>query len=479
MNSKKIGEFIARVRKSKGMTQQELAEKLHVTDRAISNYENGRRIPDVSLFKPLCEILDISVNELINGEKIELDKVLSTSDNTIINTLNINKNNNRKAKHVIITLFIVLFCLLTLIIIKYKQTYPKFDIYSILVASSDPYKEYELKKQLNYKNRNIYYYGIDFAQLCDTKDKCYFLDNALNYKQIDIDKIKNYLESQFILSNVKRYILYDGGTMIYLGSGYTVLFCNTNEGNKDIYFGNDEMLDNLNGNYCGHETSTLKSFIRTYHIISVIEDIEDNEFNYVTLKQYGMEKETVKINNSYNVVPGKNYEFSFYIFDRFDDNTKNIFEYGTIVNVKETDKKDNNQINEDIFINAELKNKDEMNELKNVYMEIKEGTLTEEGVTIIITDYSGNKYSYGTWFKIEKYENGNWIELNFIHDNIAFNSIAYGTDINGKLELTHDWSYMYGKLPSGKYRLVKDALPNLDRPVIEDDRKYFSVIFDL
>lgn len=138
------------------------------------------------------------------------------------------------------------------------------------------------------------------------------------------------------------------------------------------------MLDNLNGNYCGHETSTLKSFIRTYHIISVIEDIGDNEFNYVTLKQYGMEKETVKINNSYNVVPGKNYEFSFYIFDRFDDNTKNIFEYGTIVNVKETDKKDNNQINEDIFINAELKNKDEMNELKNVYMEIKEGTLTEE-----------------------------------------------------------------------------------------------------
>lgn len=47
------------------MTQQELADLLNVTDRAISNWENGRRMPDVTFFKPLCEILDISVNELV------------------------------------------------------------------------------------------------------------------------------------------------------------------------------------------------------------------------------------------------------------------------------------------------------------------------------------------------------------------------------------------------------------------------------
>jgi transcriptional regulator with XRE-family HTH domain len=55
MNQEKIGKFILKLRKDKRMTQQELADKLNVTDRAVSHWENGRSIPDVALFKPICE----------------------------------------------------------------------------------------------------------------------------------------------------------------------------------------------------------------------------------------------------------------------------------------------------------------------------------------------------------------------------------------------------------------------------------------
>ena len=65
MNQEKIGNFIAKCRKEKNITQSELAEKLGVTDRSISNWENGKNMPDLSLFKPLCKELDITINELI------------------------------------------------------------------------------------------------------------------------------------------------------------------------------------------------------------------------------------------------------------------------------------------------------------------------------------------------------------------------------------------------------------------------------
>ena len=73
MDQEKIGKFIAYLRKENNMTQQELADRLNVTDRAVSNWENGRRLPDYSLLKELCDILSISINELFAGEKISIE----------------------------------------------------------------------------------------------------------------------------------------------------------------------------------------------------------------------------------------------------------------------------------------------------------------------------------------------------------------------------------------------------------------------
>lgn len=81
MNQEKIGKFICLKRKEKKLTQQELAIKLGVTDRAVSKWERGRGMPDYSLIQKLCEELDISINDLLSGEEnsIEYEKnILNT-----------------------------------------------------------------------------------------------------------------------------------------------------------------------------------------------------------------------------------------------------------------------------------------------------------------------------------------------------------------------------------------------------------------
>ena len=70
MNQMEIGKFIAELRKEKNMTQQELANKLNITDRAISHWENGRSMPDAGIMLELCKALDINVNELLSAKKI-------------------------------------------------------------------------------------------------------------------------------------------------------------------------------------------------------------------------------------------------------------------------------------------------------------------------------------------------------------------------------------------------------------------------
>ena len=73
MNQVKIGKFIAKCRKEKNMTQSDLAEKLNITDRAISKWETGKGMPDSSIMLDLCNELDITVNELLSGEMIKME----------------------------------------------------------------------------------------------------------------------------------------------------------------------------------------------------------------------------------------------------------------------------------------------------------------------------------------------------------------------------------------------------------------------
>lgn len=84
MNQIQIGKFIADRRKKFNMTQSELAEKIGITNRAVSKWETGKSIPDVSIMLELCEILDISVNELLCGKQLnEKEEQKEAEENTL------------------------------------------------------------------------------------------------------------------------------------------------------------------------------------------------------------------------------------------------------------------------------------------------------------------------------------------------------------------------------------------------------------
>src|SRR5574344_1625485 len=84
MNQIKIGKFIAECRKKNNLTQMQLAEKLNITDRAISKWENGKAMPDSSIMLDLCAELKISVNELLSGEVLEMNSYNEKMEQNLI-----------------------------------------------------------------------------------------------------------------------------------------------------------------------------------------------------------------------------------------------------------------------------------------------------------------------------------------------------------------------------------------------------------
>ena len=83
MDKVKIGQFIAKCRKDKKITQEQLAEKLNISKNAVSKWERGICLMDMSLLKPLSEILGVSVNDILSGEKIPEDKIKEKSEENV------------------------------------------------------------------------------------------------------------------------------------------------------------------------------------------------------------------------------------------------------------------------------------------------------------------------------------------------------------------------------------------------------------
>ncbi|MCH5190758.1 MAG: helix-turn-helix domain-containing protein [Oscillospiraceae bacterium] len=84
MDQVKIGKFIAECRKKNGLTQMQLAEKLNITDRAVSKWETGKAMPDTSIMLTLCNILNISVNDLLSGEVVSMDNYNKQMEKNLI-----------------------------------------------------------------------------------------------------------------------------------------------------------------------------------------------------------------------------------------------------------------------------------------------------------------------------------------------------------------------------------------------------------
>lgn len=131
MNYEKTGKLIQELRKEKGLTQMSLAEKLGVTDRAISKWERGKSFPDVSMLRPLAEALGISVSELLDGRRRSPDKVkqlpagtaamtVEDADNAAIKGIHTYINETHKKDRVWKVFFVIL---MLIYIFTANQTY--------------------------------------------------------------------------------------------------------------------------------------------------------------------------------------------------------------------------------------------------------------------------------------------------------------------------------------------------------------------
>lgn len=96
MDQIKIGEFIAEERKRKGYTQKILSEKLGISDKTISKWERGNGFPEVSLLIPLCSELDITVNELLSGERVSEEQYRKKAEENMVNLVKEAQENKKK-----------------------------------------------------------------------------------------------------------------------------------------------------------------------------------------------------------------------------------------------------------------------------------------------------------------------------------------------------------------------------------------------
>lgn len=113
MDQLKIGKFIAQRRKDQGLTQMQLAEKLNITDRAVSKWETGKAMPDSAIILKLCDVLQITVNDLLNGEKISMENYNKKMEQQLLEVIAQKEASDKQAWRVgmvMLTLSVILYC---------------------------------------------------------------------------------------------------------------------------------------------------------------------------------------------------------------------------------------------------------------------------------------------------------------------------------------------------------------------------------
>jgi transcriptional regulator with XRE-family HTH domain len=145
MDQKKVGMFIAESRKQKGLTQKELSERLMISDKTVSKWETGKSMADPSLLIPLCEVLEINVNELLSGERLDASDYSRKAEENMIHLMK-EKNQGRKSlrKEIWMTMIgeMLLVLLIALALIEldgmgaFRYIFDMIDLGLLLVADS-------------------------------------------------------------------------------------------------------------------------------------------------------------------------------------------------------------------------------------------------------------------------------------------------------------------------------------------------------
>lgn len=191
MDQEKIGKFIFKLRKEKGLTQQEFAEKLKVTDRAISNWENGKNMPDLALFKPICDVFEISINELLSGERLQDSDYQKRFEENVINTVIHEKKKSSIKKKLLIVVLLIGLIFSGLFLLDKKRMNEVQEVvfstwgnndYNSNLYWQNKYLETAIKRYLLKNKKELY---------TDTTGHTYNVLNFVNLHTFLVEKIDN------------------------------------------------------------------------------------------------------------------------------------------------------------------------------------------------------------------------------------------------------------------------------------------------
>jgi transcriptional regulator with XRE-family HTH domain/DNA-directed RNA polymerase subunit RPC12/RpoP len=136
MDQVKIGRFIAEKRREQGLTQMQLAEALGITDRAVSKWETGKSLPDASIMLELCRLLKITVNDLLNGEVVSMERYNEAMENHLLEMVKQKETKDRQLLRMEIVLSAVsllfLFAMIAVGAVFMKQGQPKWIFFLLL-----------------------------------------------------------------------------------------------------------------------------------------------------------------------------------------------------------------------------------------------------------------------------------------------------------------------------------------------------------
>ena len=284
MDNNKIGKFIASLRKEKGLTQQELGERLFVTDKAVSKWERGLSLPDIKIFEKLALELNVDVSEILFGERgknkkiniqEEIDKAIVIIEENRIQKKNETKRKVKKISITTISIFIIMFLVL---IIRYKYYHP-----SIIKQGNN---HYEIGI---FGTSNLEKDGLDeFISIMSKTEEVKNLNSNIAFLSIKLNKKGN-------IKRVDMTVNYFDNDYNYVGSGYY------NYKDKNLEFGYERKEDCKTVSDCTINKMLVREYLKSLNIKYLSNQIKKIPF-----------KEQIKLSNLrfYEVSIQSNQKFS-------------------------------------------------------------------------------------------------------------------------------------------------------------------------
>ena len=208
MSPQETGAFIAKLRKESGITQQKLAERLNVTAKAVSRWETGKGYPDVTILPEISNIFNVSVNELLNGDRLSKEEAVEVVEKTVLTVCHQAKADKRRNLRLLITVCIIsviIFCMLCVSIFLGIAQSLKGESYAVLTDDLSC----------------LTYYGERYVPFDMNEYSCRLGEEIVDEIKIDGGSILDKLLSEYALQSVQGA---PDNDLVYLRSEHDIDF---------------------------------------------------------------------------------------------------------------------------------------------------------------------------------------------------------------------------------------------------------------